>query len=186
MLFKRLSLAVLVAASSQAAMASPATSAIQFQGAVKGTTCTVSVGGVDASSPSTVILEDVNLDYLSHVDEYGEGSYSGGHLAIDLKDCSGPANQVRASFQGGNGTTVSDGRLNNMATHGPASNIQLQIRTSQYPYGTVDVGGDQSILPYADIEGGAARLEYWVEYWVTRGYSAGNIEAAVEYTVAYH
>ncbi|MDH4560579.1 fimbrial protein [Pseudomonas sp. BN411] len=182
MLFKRLSLAVLVAAASHAALASPATSTIQFEGAVKGTTCTVSVGGVDASTPSTVILSDLDPDDIS------EGAYwwrQGANFSIDLMGCSGSATLVRASFQGANGTTVTDGRLNNMATDSPASNIQLWLRVA-YPHSRdIEVGGDQSTLPYASIWAGMAWLGYEVRYTGESAPSAGNIEAAVEYTVAY-
>ncbi|MNT60310.1 Fimbrial protein [compost metagenome] len=110
----------------------------------------------------------------------------GNEFAIDLKGCSGPATQVRASFQGGNGTTVTDGLLNNMATDSPASNIQLRLKAGRYPQlRDIDVGGDQSTLPYASINGGAARLNYSVHYLAVGAFTAGNIEAAVEYTVAY-
>lgn len=182
MLSKRLSLVALLAATSQLALASPGTGTLQFSGAVKGTTCTVSVGGVEAPTPATVVLRDALLERFPHP------PHTDGRTAfdIDLKDCSGPGAQVRTGFRRASGNTGHMGNLDNMATDNPARNIQLAIgsRAGGYP---IWVGDGQHLSPAADIEGGMARLELWVEYQATyfNDVTPGRVEAAAEFSLSY-
>jgi major type 1 subunit fimbrin (pilin) len=185
MLIRRLSLAVLMAAASQVAQASPATSNLQFDGAVKSTTCTVSVDGVETPNPATVVLQDARVVRLAKEgDTDGKTGFS-----IDLKNC--PNNYfllVHAMFKGGNGTTVTNGRLDNMASLNPAKNVQLQLRRNWFfTNGIIDVGsGNESSTPSLSIWNGAATLDYTAEYYATGAATQGNLEAATEFTIQYH
>ncbi|MNF49736.1 Major fimbrial subunit precursor [compost metagenome] len=183
MLFKRLSLATLVAVASQAALASPTTSIIHFKGSVLGNTCDISVNGVTTPNPATVILNDALAERLGKAgDTDGKSAFS-----IDLKNCAGTATKVRASFKGANGTTITNGRLDNMAgAAGAAKNVQLQLeQTYGASDGVIQVAGDQTAQPYADIAAGAATLGYAVQYYATGAATEGKVEGAVEYTIQY-
>ncbi|MCY1292804.1 Fimbrial subunit ElfA [compost metagenome] len=180
MLFKRLSLAALAAVSSQLALASPASGVLQFEGAVKGTTCSISVGGVEAPNPATVTLASVNLEELKQA---GTDGMVGAHFDIDLKNCKGAATKASATFLGANGTTVTNRRVDNMATSDPAKNVQLTL------YMENDEGGTWS-TPASDrywvgIEKG--KLRYRANYYANRpsDITAGNFEAALQFTVLY-
>ncbi|MDH4560578.1 fimbrial protein [Pseudomonas sp. BN411] len=180
-MIKKLTLAALVAAASQAALASPNTSIIQFRGVVQGNTCDISVNGVTTPTPTTVTLADALAENLTKAgDTTGETDFD-----IELKNCSGPGTKARASFKGGNGTTVANGRLDNLASAG-AENVQLELVHKFSGAGSaIAVDGDQSALPYVDIVGGAARLPYAIRYYATGAATQGPVEGAVEFTVAY-
>jgi major type 1 subunit fimbrin (pilin) len=181
-MIKRLSLATLVAAASQAALASPTSSVIHFKGSVLGSTCDISVNGVASPNPATIILNDALAERLTKSGDIdGKSAFS-----IDLKNCSGTGTKVRASFKGANGTTITDGRLNNMAAVGAAQNVQLQLeQTYGGSGGLIVVDGDQTAQPYADITAGAATLGYAVQYYATGAATEGKVEGAVEYTIQY-
>lgn len=181
MLFKRLSLMVLAAAASQATLAEPTVGTIRFKGIVQDTTCSVSVNGVETPNLATVLLDETPINWLVKPGDFAKA----GLFDIVLNDCEGPSTLVRASFQGTNGTTVTEGRLDNMAADNPARNVQLMLEAHHKQVEFVEVGGDQSLMSPAEIEGGIARLQYAVSYYATGPVTEGNFEAAVEYTVAY-
>jgi type 1 fimbria pilin len=183
--FKRLSLAILAAATSQAALASPATSTLQFQGAVKSTTCNISVDGVETPNPATVILEPVALTSLG-----GFKWEEGARFKIALKNCSGSARKVGAIFEPANGSTVHpiyNNHLENMATDNPARNVVVWIRHhhGNGDWRQVALDGDPSGAWFLDnIEDG---MEYSANYGTPAGSAPaeGNVEAAVQFTVLY-
>ncbi|MCY1285665.1 Laminin-binding fimbrial subunit ElfA [compost metagenome] len=181
-MIKKLTLAALVAAASQAALASPTTSVIHFKGSVLGSTCDISVNGVATPNPATVVLGDALAENLAKAgDTTGETDF-----AIELKNCSGTGTKARASFKGANGTTIANGRLDNMAATKAAQNVQLELRHKfSGASSAIAVDGDQSALPYADIAGGAATLPYAIRYYATDAATEGAVEGAVEFTVAY-
>ncbi|MCY1547990.1 hypothetical protein D9M68_840760 [compost metagenome] len=78
------------------------------------------------------------------------------------------------------------GNLDNMATDNPARNIQLAIG-DRASGNQIWVGDGQDLGPAADIKGGAARLEFWVEYQATyfNDVTPGAVEAAAEFILAY-
>lgn len=189
MLCKRLSLAALLVAASEAALASPSTGTIQFKGVLKGTTCTVSVNGLGAAD-HTILLWSIPSLLLAQPGD-GDNQLVGG-FHIHLEKCGWAATQARVTLKGANGNTVTNGRLDNMAAVNPARNVQLEIRYDKdgwrdSPF--VDVGGDQSMIPYRDItmdnwspdNGRSFRIHYYANGPVTEG----KVQAALEYTVEY-
>jgi major type 1 subunit fimbrin (pilin) len=181
-MIKKLTLAALVAAASQAALAgSPTTSIIHFKGQVLGSTCDISVNGVATPNPATVTLADALAENLAKAgDTTGDTDF-----AIELKNCSGTGTKARASFKGANGTTVANGRPDNLASGG-AENVQLELLHKFSGAGSaIAVDSDQSALPYVDITGGAATLPYAIRYYATDAATQGAVEGAVEFTVAY-
>ncbi len=181
-MIKKLTLAALVAAASQAALASPTTSVIHFKGSVLSSTCDISVNGVATPNPATIVLGDAQAEKLAKAgDTTGDTDF-----AIELKNCAGTATKARASFKGANGTTVADGRLDNMAATKAAQNVQLELlQKFEGAASAIAVDGDQSALPYATITTGAASLPYSIRYYATGAASEGAVEGAVEFTVAY-
>ncbi|MCY1285661.1 hypothetical protein D9M68_410820 [compost metagenome] len=180
-MLKRIFLAALLASASQATLAEPTVGTIRFKGKVQDTTCSVSVDGVETPNLATVLLYEAPIDWLVKPGDVSKVA----RFDIELMDCEGPSTQVRASFQGANGTTVTEGRLDNMAANNPARNVQLMLVADHVMPEDVEVGGDQSLLSPAEIKGGSARLQYAVSYYATGPVTEGNFEAAVEYTVAY-
>ncbi len=182
-MLKRIFLAALLASASQATLATePTVGTIRFKGRVQDTTCNVSVNGVETPNLATVLLHETPINWLVKPGDFIKAAL----FDIDLTDCDGPSTQVRASFLGTNGTTVTEGRLDNMAADNPARNVQLMLEAYDYEQVEfVEVGGDQSLLSPAEIEGGIAKLQYAASYYATGPVTEGNFEAAVEYTVAY-
>ncbi len=189
MLFKQLSLAVLLVAAGQAALASPSTGTIQFKGVLKGTTCAVSVNGwgEGASSDHSIILGSIPSLQLAQPGDSKE-SHS---FQIYLKNCWGAATKARVTLKGANGNTVTNGRLDNMATVNPAKNVQLEVRYDKERWGDgpiVDVGGDQSMIPFRDINGVAWEdngRSFLIYYYANGPVTEGKVQAALEYTVEY-
>ncbi|MCY1443452.1 hypothetical protein D9M71_598680 [compost metagenome] len=177
-MLKRIFLAALLASASQATLAEPTVGTIRFKGKVQDTTCSVSVDGVETPNLATVLLYEAPIDWLVKPGDVSKVA----RFDIELMDCEGPSTQVRASFQGANGTTVTEGRLENMAADNPARNVHLVLGDWKE---IVEVGGDPSLLPSAEIVGGVATLGYPLSYYATGPVTEGNFEAAVEYTVAY-
>ncbi|MDH4560583.1 fimbrial protein [Pseudomonas sp. BN411] len=188
MLCKRLSLAALLVAASEAALASPSTGTIQFKGVLKGTTCTVSVNGSGATDLSISLWSIPSL-LLAQPGESGQAA----SFYIHLEKCWGAATKARVTLKGANGNTVTNGRLDNMATVNPAKNVQLEVRYVKdfggWDSPFVDVGGDQSMIPYRDITmdgwnpDSGRRFE--IRYYANGPVTEGKVQAALEYTVEY-
>ncbi|MCY1285660.1 hypothetical protein D9M68_410830 [compost metagenome] len=185
MLCKRLSLALLLVAAAQVALASPSTGTIQFKGVLKGTTCDLMVNGQRNTPNQTIALERVPSIQLARTGNTARAT----HLNIGVVDCRGFATKMRASLKGANGTTVTNGRLDNMATVNAAKNIQLQVSANDGQggrAGIVDVGGDQSMLPHADFDGSWwTGVGFYVDYYANGPVTEGKVQAALEYTVEY-
>lgn len=184
MSFKRLSLAMLAAVASQAALAAPATGLIQFKGRAQHNTCTVSVGGVESSNTATVILSEAFTRKLAKQgDSDGQTAFT-----IDLKNCFSSISSADVFFRAAPGTTVTNGRLDNMAADSPARNVQLQI-SDEYDR-PVDVGGPGIQPPslwYGDVQvqDRVGKKAYSVSYYAAGPVTRGNVEAAVEYVIQY-
>ncbi len=187
MLFKRLSLAVLAAVASQAAMAEPTSGIIQFKGFAQHNTCAVSVSGVDSSDTATVILPEATTRKLaSPGDIDGQTDFT-----IDVKNCLSSIWTADVSFRAAPGSSVTDGRLNNMATDSPARNVQLQIMTGEgyFPM-VIQVGEPGQVLPHLngvliDRDHRGLKMDYRVSYYAAGPVTRGNVEAAMEYLIQY-
>ncbi len=191
MLFTRVSLAALLAAViGQPAVAGPNSGIIQFEGEVLASTCTVSVNGVEAPNAATVILQDAKREEIA---AYLKAH--GADFSIELSDCSGlgGVTRVQATFNAANGTTVTDGALDNMATANAARDVKLRLlrHTNQGGYTSIVQVGDDDFanMNMFNIKNGAASLPYTIQYYMPiRSWNSiieGNVEAAVEFVLHY-
>ncbi|MCY1548948.1 hypothetical protein D9M68_850920 [compost metagenome] len=107
---------------------------------------------------------------------------------IDLKNCAGAATKANVMMQAANGTTVTFNYvLDNMATIDPAENVSLVIfmkDPNTGGWGSVGMGSPPWREWWTDI--GEERLQFLASYQVFSGIpTPGNVEAAVQFTVAY-
>ncbi|MCY1559645.1 hypothetical protein D9M68_967000 [compost metagenome] len=79
-----------------------------------------------------------------------------------------------------------------MAAVDPARNVQLEVRYNKDGWMNgpmVDVGGDQSMIPYGDITANGwspdSGRAFDIYYYANGPVTAGKVQAALEYTLEY-
>lgn len=189
-MLKRLSLATLLASASLAAQASPEASTLQFSGAVKNSTCTFTTrdGEVDGK-PITVALNPIPANKIDYSSAYA------GSLTFFLRCPGSGITKARIVLAPANGTTVTNGKLDNMATVNPAKNVLLWVYRNWGEAGEanganfIDFGVDQSTsTPFYRDSRGSFTLSHHFYYHKTPNaglVEPGNFEAAVQYTLEY-
>ena len=152
---------------------------INFTGKVTADTCTVN--NPTSGTSLNVILPPVSTKSLA-----GAGTVAGRTpFAITLSACKGT--EVNASFAIGTDVDSVTGRLKNTAATA-APNVQIQLVNKdggQIDLLTVGSDGTQSGTQWVAMTGETAVLNYGAEYYATGEAGSGDVNAKIEYTLAY-
>ncbi|MCY1437957.1 hypothetical protein D9M71_541380 [compost metagenome] len=146
---------------------------------------------MEAPNPATVILQSVQLEDVKNL------RGGGGKFDIDLKNCPGVLTRVRLIFQAANSGTVSGYAsefLDNMAASDPAKNVALGLLAdrggNRWEYVRID---GKTLFPDSDIyifRKEEEKVKFETVYLIPHGKdkeeaTAGNFEAAMQFTVLY-
>jgi len=171
----------LVAALSVVAMANAqaADGTISITGLVTDKTCDIIT---PAGKDFTVALPTVSKQTLaSSGDVAGRTPFQ-----INLANCS--EGKVATYFEPGATVDFNTGRLLNQAASG-AKNVDVQLLGSNnqvIPVLAAGSNGAQANSQWVDVvEGGAADLNYYAEYYATGASTAGEVTTSVQYTIIY-
>ena len=174
---KKTVLASLLAVASLAPLAAFASDGtITFNGSVTAQTCTIN-GGVPSF---TRVLPQVTATNLNAAARTAGAT----NFSIALTACTPATGGARVFFEAGAGVDAVSGRLLNTGT---AANVQLQLLNST---GGVIVAGaptgtTQNNGAFTPIVGGAATLQYAVQYYATGPATAGTVASSVTYSIEY-
>jgi len=161
------------------AQAQAADGTITINGLVTDKTCDIIT---PAGKDFTVALPTVSKQTLAN-----SGDVAGRTpFQINLANCS--EGKVATYFEPGATVDFNTGRLLNQAASG-AKNVDVQLLGSNnqvIPVLAAGSNGAQANSQWVDvIEGGAADLNYYAEYYATGASTAGEVTTSVQYTIIY-
>ena len=165
------------------ATASAQSGTITFNGRVTDTTCDVTFPGssVPGGDP-TIVLPTVPTTALSTA-----GSTAGKTpVAVVIGSAARPCMHSSVALELNQNRTadVTAGRLNNVATADPATNVQVGLLTADDQ--PLDITSPKSIGRVNLDANGIAQVDFAAEYYATAAAKAGAVAANVEYTVDYN
>ncbi|MGF6773939.1 major type 1 subunit fimbrin (pilin) [Paraburkholderia sp. GAS199] len=158
---------------------------ITFTGTVSDTTC--SINGSATGNPANVA---VTLPTVSAGSLKAAGSVAGTStptdMALALSGCSGTATKAIASFENGPTVDQTSGYLNNQATTGAATNVQVRLlNASLQPINITTNSNNDIATNGSTIAAGAANMKYFAQYYSTGAATAGAVNTSVQYTMQY-
>jgi len=161
------------------AQAQAADGTITINGLVTDKTCDIIT---PAGKDFTVALPTVSKQTLAN-----SGDVAGRTpFQINLANCS--EGKVATYFEPGATVDFNTGRLLNQAASG-AKNVDVQLLGSNnqvIPVLAAGSNGAQANSQWVDVvEGGAADLNYYAEYYATGASTAGEVTTSVQYTIIY-
>ncbi|ENX22183.1 hypothetical protein F892_01424 [Acinetobacter vivianii] len=161
------------------AQAQAADGTITINGLVTDKTCDIIT---PAGKDFTVALPTVSKQTLAN-----SGDVAGRTpFQINLANCS--EGKVATYFEPGATVDFNTGRLLNQAASG-AKNVDVQLLGSNnqvIPVLAAGSNGAQENSQWVDVvEGGAADLNYYAEYYATGASTAGEVTTSVQYTIIY-
>lgn len=161
------------------AQAQAADGTITINGLVTDKTCDIIT---PAGKDFTVALPTVSKQTLAN-----SGDVAGRTpFQINLANCS--EGKVATYFEPGATVDFNTGRLLNQAASG-AKNVDVQLLGSNnqvIPVLAAGSNGAQANSQWVDVvEGGAADLNYYAEYYATGASTAGKVSTSVQYTIIY-
>lgn len=161
----------------QAYAATPQTGVVNITGKVTETSCVL---GTSAASVN-VTLPPVDKDLLSAA----QSSTGRGGFSLSVTGCSNGV-KVSAAFVPNNHVDA-HGNLKNSAATGPASNVQVQVLDKDHKVININTDDATKQLERAvDVSGGAANLQYYLQYYSQAGgASAGAVAATANFQLTY-
>jgi major type 1 subunit fimbrin (pilin) len=180
-MFKNKSLlsAALIAAIGAAALASPVYATdgtINITGKVISSTCQINGG----ASPAAI---NVALPNVATTSLNTAGAVAGRTpFNIALTGC-GSLTKATTFFEPGP-TVLADGNLKNTAASG-ASGVEVQLLNSDFSAINLAGAAGAQNSATANINGGAATLSYYAQYYANAAAGAGNVTSSVQFTMLY-
>jgi major type 1 subunit fimbrin (pilin) len=152
---------------------------INFSGKLSSVTCNASING--GGNNATVKLPAVQASSLA-----AAGNYAGQTgFTVSISGCNRGGN-IRAYFESGATVDSASGRLNNTATSGAASAVQLELLDGAQGYTPVYAGNsNQNDGGFTPIAGATITLPYAVRYYATGAAGAGAVTSSVTYSIIY-
>ncbi len=158
---------------------------ITFTGSIDTSTCTISTTGTGGSF--TVALPKVSSQVLRATGQTaGDTAFT-----IRLTGCSDIAGNVSTNFETGTAVDQASGRLNNTATAGGATNVQIQLLNASdasaivvgAPVASQNSHGTALASDGATPPTGNATLSYIARYYATGVSTAGSVASQVTYSL---
>lgn len=155
---------------------------ISITGVVTDSTCSINGNASGTPADKSITLAPVPTGSLASTGAVA-GTSNPTDLQLNLTGCSGTATKAIARFE--NGTTVdqTNGYLSNTGT---AENVEVRLLNAQMEPINVTTGVNNDIATNAaTITGGAAMLQYFVQYYATGPATAGTVSSSVQYSMEY-
>ncbi|RZT41255.1 fimbrial protein [Cupriavidus agavae] len=160
--------------------ASASDGTITFTGQISSQTCTIGGNG-GGSSTFTVTLPSVSTSALATA-----GTTAGRTpFSIRLTGCTTDSGNAAVYFEPGATIDAATGRLINVATASPASNVQVGILNADMSPIMLGAGFDSQNSQQVALAAGAATLNYNAEYVATGTPASGNVSTSVVYSIVY-
>uniref|UniRef100_UPI003341BB88 fimbrial protein n=1 Tax=Castellaniella defragrans TaxID=75697 RepID=UPI003341BB88 len=153
---------------------------VTFQGEVSDQTCTATING---QTNSIVLLPTVPVSALSSA-----GQVAGlTPFTVHLSDCTAPtvaAQDINITFLG---YAVTNGNLGNLAVNDPATNVQIQLTTTDEGTNAIQLNGVTAVsglsLPIGET---STNFTFGAQYISVGGpATAGAVTAVAEYALEY-
>ncbi|MGH8785199.1 MAG: fimbrial protein [Cupriavidus necator] len=164
----------------QFAHAANADGQITFNGQITAQTCTINGNGT-GSKNFAVTLPTVSASTLAQAgDTSGQTPFY-----IALTNCTPNTGNVHTYFEAGPTTDTTTGNL--IVDGGGATNVQIRLLnggTNNTPIKAGFADPAQNSTVYS-INSGAAKLEYYAQYYATGQATAGAANSTVMYSIAY-
>lgn len=150
---------------------------VTINGKVIDQTCTV--GGNTGNY--TVTLPTVTKSTLSAANNVAGDT----KFTINLTNC--PAGDVGVYYDNTNANINPAGRLNNTATTGGATNVNIQLLNSAKTIIdlTKDQAGQNLVTSKITAAGGSANIDFYARYFATAAATSGSVSTTATYYVVY-
>lgn len=158
---------------------------ITFNGKITGQTCDINGNGT-GSKDFTVTLPTVSKNSLANAGDWaGRTPFS-----IALSNCSPDTGNVATYFEPGASVDLATGQLIVDSGANAATNVELGLLngdTTAISVGATTGGANSSNSKSVALAGGAATLNYFVQYVAYQGASTeGDVASRVQYTIIYN